>query len=219
MYFDPPERFRLTDKPPELSPSEIAAEESRFVEDVRRELTIRGDSSKTIAALVGEMRSRLVVTPRLGPKHDTRYQSRAGGLLNARQAAEDIVEAADERDSLLAHGPDPEELLRKRLVEVGIPEGEARLRAAGRVTRLEDGRVIARDSTLRVIYTGPQPERDREYTELQKSVFTDAGPALQRVTRAIVEERARGGASDPLNKPVQSYDAVEAKRDFVRGAL
>ncbi len=218
MYFDPPERFRLGPKPPELSPSEISAEEGKFIAEVQRELTIRGDSSKTINALLGEIRGNLTVTPRLGPRHDTRCHF-AGGIYNAEQTAEAIVEAADERDSLLAHGPDPEELLRKRLIEVGIPEAEARQRAAGRVTRLEDGRVIARDSTLRVIYTGPQPEPGREYTELQKSVFTDPANALSIVTRAILVERERGGAADPLNKPVQSYDAVEAKRDFVRGAL
>jgi hypothetical protein len=105
MYFDPPERFKLMEKPPELSRTEIAAEEERFISAVNRELIILGESSKTISALLGEMRDRLVVTPRFGD-HETRYSSRYGGLLNAKQAAEAIVKEAGDRDSLLAFGPE-----------------------------------------------------------------------------------------------------------------
>lgn len=219
MPFDPPERFRPTEQPPELSPSEIAAEEERFIADVNRELTIRGDSSKTISALVGEMRDRLTVTARLGPSHATRYRSRHGGILSAKQAAEAIVEEAAERDALAAFGPDPESLLSARLIALGVPAAEARQRAAGRVKRLENGQVIACAAGGRAVYTGPAPEPGRKYSAEQEAAFTDASHALRVATAAIVAERERRGASDPIRTREKSDDPLAEKRDFVRGAL
>lgn len=226
MYFDPPESQKLSPKPPELSPREIATAEGEFIANVQRELTIRGESSKTIHGLMIEMRDRLTVTPRFAGA-ETRYRSRHGGRLNAKQAAEAIVEEAAERDRMAAYGPDPEELLRKRLVDLGIPEAEARSRAAGRVSRLEDGRVIARKANGDVLYHGgPVPQPGRKYTEEEKSLFTDAGRALRLAASAIAEERERGIPADssPMahsgsQNVTPSEEAIQQKRNMISGAL
>lgn len=211
MYFDPPERSKLSTKPPVLSAAEIRTEEERFLAEVQRELIIRGDSSKTIAALVGEMRPRLTVAARLGPSHETSYRSRHGGLLNAKAAAQAIVEEARERDHLSAYGPDPAALLRDRLIALGLPEAEARARAAGRVKRLEDGRVIARDADGKLLYSGPGPAPGKKYTDAEKSVFADAGHAVRIATRAILEEWETGVAAAPVRSPEQSLDDIRSR--------
>jgi hypothetical protein len=206
---------------PELTSSDIADAKGAFIADVQRELTIRGDSSKTIHALMIEMRDRLQVVSRLsGP--ETRYRNRHGGLVNAKFAAEAIVEEASERDHMASFGPDPVEELSKRLISLGIPDKEARARAIGRVERLENGSVIAREADGSIAYRGPAPQPGRVLTAEQKAMFTDASNALRVAATAIVAERARGVAPPAFAMGVPqetSEDAVQVKRDFVRSAF
>lgn len=107
-------------------------------------------------------------------------------------------------------------MLRDRLVAVGVPDAEARVRAKGRVKRLEDGRVIARKADGKLLHSGPEPQPDRKYTEEEKSRFVEAGPAVTAATRAILDEREKGAPADSGEPANQSMDAIRSR---VAGAL
>ncbi len=181
-------------KPPTLSPSEIAKVQVDFIAEVERELIVAGEKNADTSASLREMVPLLTVTPRTGGKHDVTYSSAAGNgrFTRPRDVARYVTEVAAERAARLALGPDPVELLASRLVELGVPAAEARSRAAGRVRRLEDGRVAAYGDGHATLYDGgPKPSGDREYTPAELAVFRDPKEALARATRAILEERER----------------------------
>ena len=175
---------------PVLSSGEEARLIEEFLTAVRRELTIIGRLDKDSSARIEAMRERVIVNPKLGGVHEVRYRSRHGGQYNLKLTVAEVIEKMDERALLLSYGPDPVELLVDRLKALGITEGEARQRAAGRVERLEDGRVVARG-----LYAGgPVPLAGREYTTAQLEELHSPNRAISVAARAILAESAAGPA-------------------------
>lgn len=207
----PIDRLNLI-KPPVLSEDQIAAEQDRFVADVRREIILGGHATpETVGELLVGMRERVTVRPTM-TQHDVRYRSEHGGLLTVQATAAAIVEAAQTRAALLAHGPDPEQLLAARLVAIGLPTAEAQARAKWRVQRLEDGRVTAYAIDGSVLHSGPAPDSRREYTAEQLAVFRDPNPAVSAAARAILQESAE---HRPIAPAPQANDQLAA----VQGAF
>ena len=182
-------------KPRVLTPAEISESEDEFIAEVRRELLIRGEdlSSPHIIRQLSAMRDRMQVKPLYLHNEVTWWGSTAtgsaGGLIKSpRKAADAIAEMAAERAHLATFGPDPAELLVTRLVALGISTDEAQRRAAGRIRRLEDGRVEARKHDGGVLYTSPAQASDREYTAEELASLRDPKQALTVLTRAILDE-------------------------------
>lgn len=187
----------LRKKPPVLSAEQIEAVKAEFVNEVRREMLVIGEDPRSphIAKLLAAMPDRMRVTPHV-MYNEVRWDSGVAGIvINPAPAADAIAKRAAAAAHLASFGPDPLELLVSRLVLLGVPEAEARQRAAGRILRREDGVVIARTADGKNL--GVIPPTNLEYTDdehmaKELAPYRDPKQQLARVTRMILEERARG---------------------------
>lgn len=214
-------------KPPVLNDEQIAAEESRFLNEVMRELTIEGyPPGGALHADLQGARDRLRVESRLGPNHEPNHEvwyssARTGGRMKTpRDTALDLVAVAGERAARAAYGSDPVGDTVSRLKGLGVAHDEAMERAGQRIGRdLDDGNVLGgrvwvqtRDSNEKR-YFAPPLKKDGEYSPEQLAVYREHSSAVAFATRAILEERDRGEPAGIVTRsdPAQRAGEIRAQ--------
>lgn len=111
-------------------------------QELRRQLLLRGIPEERATHLLREHGSKIEAERKLGGPQ-LKVQVGYGSLLG--QAGVDaLAQQILDAERLLAHGPNPAELLAQRLAGAGMPLEDARRKATGRAWREGDGRISVR---------------------------------------------------------------------------
>lgn len=209
-----------------LSDDQIAKVKQEFISDAERELKILGAHSPEAVKLLLAMRDgdmgRLEVKPGALACSVWFWAPRTnGGLNTAQKAADWVAEEMARRARSTAFGPDPEQVLIRRLVDVGVPKDEARALAANRIERLDDGRVRARKRNGETLFAfGEVTPRNadgsrREFTSEELAALRDHNKPVTELTRAILAEREADARQQAEYKEAAR---IEAENDAAEAA-
>lgn len=198
-----------------LSSSDKEAATRAFLSGLERELIIRGEDSPLAKVILKEVAEGLDFKPTGSGIPETRFTG-GGGRMKVTATAEYVAQTIAERAKLASFGPDPLDLLEKRLIALGFSPTDARENAAGRVRRLDDGQVVAYDfggtpmhpekKSLPKRFEADGSEKENSPAELEQ--HRDPRRALEVATRAILALRAK----DELQPTFESNFAAERYR-------
>lgn len=202
-------QYRTT--PSELPPRDPALEAERIragMEETARELQLLGFDRKTASELVNRYRDHFGTKQFFaGPALRVSPISGEAAFYSVHQLREFAGEIA-EVAHLESFGPDPAELLRQKLVDVGMEEVEAAARVRGRIRRLPDGAVEWRSPG------GGEPEVYREPPEEDAAARAGAVSPLSRfiatAARQVLREK-KVGPEIPTVAP-RSPDELEQEK-------